>query len=69
MSGLRKSPSPEEPIQLGKEVEYVYDQVCSTFSPLHSKGGESVTDLAILARGYRIVPHCNRIWRIGLSGI
>jgi hypothetical protein len=27
MSGLRKSPSPETEIEMGKEVEYVYDQV------------------------------------------
>jgi hypothetical protein len=29
MSGLRKSPAPEEDVKLGVEVEYVYEQVCS----------------------------------------
>lgn len=27
MSGLRKSPPPEAPLELGKKIEYVYDQV------------------------------------------
>jgi hypothetical protein len=28
MSGLRQSPPPEAELELGKKIEYVYDQVC-----------------------------------------
>jgi hypothetical protein len=30
MSAIRQSPAPEEKLEFGKEVEYVYDQVSPT---------------------------------------
>jgi len=56
MSAIRQSPPPEEVLEMGKEVEYIYDQVSLTREGQGDVKVKAVSRVSLEEKGQRTPP-------------